>query len=81
MYVYILYLNLKPQKFEMCIYETKIKNIFSYKYFDVFTKYLYVYIYIYIYTSNIGKECLGEKVSHLIEKQSCEQARNQQIRS
>ena len=33
-----MYLNLKPQKFEMCILKENYKYTFSCKYFHVFTK-------------------------------------------
>ena len=58
-YIYI-YTNLKPQKTKVrnvCILNKNEKHIFSYKYFDVFTKssVLYKYISLFLYFRMISE--------------------------
>ena len=52
-YIIYIYLNLKPQKFEMCVDEMKTKNTFFLTNISMSLRNLlmgiYIYIYIYMY--------------------------------
>ena len=75
-YIIYIYLNLKPQKFEMCVDEMKTKNTFFLTNISMSLRnllmgiYIYIYTYIcilYIYTHFILNECAFSsetRVSH-----------------
>ena len=54
-YIIYIYLNLKPQKFEMCVDEMKTKNTFFLTNISMSLRnllmgiYIYIYIHIYVY--------------------------------